>query len=61
MSAHEGTIQDNNLGQSSLEPILQEKEKSELTRRERNGSRAGYNNDKRRNSKSHPFIIIIKL
>ena len=47
MSAHEGTIQDNNLGQSSLEPILQEKEKSELTRRERNGSRASYNNDNR--------------
>ena len=44
MSADEGTIQDNNLGQSSLEPILQEKEESELTRRERNGSRAIYNN-----------------
>lgn len=61
MSADEETIQDNNLGQSSLEPILQQKEESELTRREMNGSRASYNNDKRRNSKSHPFIIIIKL
>jgi hypothetical protein len=61
MSADEGTNKDNNLGQSSLESILQEKEKSELTRRERNWSRASYNNDKRRNSKSQPFIIIIKL
>jgi hypothetical protein len=53
MSADEGTNKDNNLGQSSLESILQEKEKSELTRREMNGSRASYNNDKRRISKSH--------
>ena len=47
MSADEETIQDNNLGQSSLESILQEKEKSELTPRERNGSRASHNNDNR--------------
>jgi hypothetical protein len=53
MSADEETIQDNNLGQSSLEPILQQKEESELTRREMNGSRASYNNDKRRIIKSH--------
>jgi hypothetical protein len=53
MSADEETIQDNNLGQSSLEPILQQKVESELTRREMNGSRASYNNDKRRISKSH--------
>jgi hypothetical protein len=52
MSADEGTIQDNNLGQSSLEPILQEEQESEGRRGgERNGSRASYNNDNRRNSK----------
>ena len=52
MSADEGTIQDNNLGQSSLEPITQEEQGSEGRRRgERNGSRASYNNDNRRNSK----------
>jgi hypothetical protein len=37
MSADEGTIQDNNLGQSSLEPILQEEQESEGRHEEEKG------------------------
>jgi hypothetical protein len=36
----EGTIQDNNLGQSSLEPIVQEEQESESRHEEEKGMRA---------------------
>ena len=37
MSADEGTIQDNNLGQSSLEPTLQKEQESESRHEEEKG------------------------
>ena len=37
ISADEGTIQDNNLGQSSSEPILQEEQESESRHEEEKG------------------------
>lgn len=37
MSADEGTIQDNNLGQSSLEPTLQEEQESDSRHEEEKG------------------------
>ena len=53
MSADEGTIQDNNLGQSSLEPTLQKEQESESRHEEEKGMGAEpvYSNDSRRNSK----------